>query len=908
MSDQPTPNRRTSFLLDIAENTLTAPFWGFRRRGTEIAPALLSGGQRDTTRLNNVKIWPTGAISLAPIQTEVANIQEYAIGLQFLPIQTSGDLLSKLVTAGVLAIENSYRQNNDLPGFAASSRLVESGGPFLVKKIPAGATWDNQVQSGLPSLLGGDATDVLMDRVGESVDTYPSDQAYFLNWEVPGTNVSYPNYTLAFYFANFGVAFTGSGYAKLYELMANSQGTQEWLFVDEWRYARTGHNSNTAHSLGIWPHSSPRGDGFIAFTNGQVDYAQRVTSVGEAGGNVTAPGDHVYTVRHIPGYTRLASPGRVTAAGLFRFDIRRDLRLKLQVSLLGWPAYGFIIDDPISLPPSNPRTPVYPFAEKVVPPGMALVGTLLDNDTGAVFNPLSSQNIAAKFEFASDGTGTPILWGYGARRDPLSTYVAPGAFSGGHLRSVSITGYNGDPSQQSATLTVEDPDGDLIKLLNRGQFPVVINVTHNEGGRDFVTPIFRGYVNGPTARKQGGATAANPNWWRYTMPCLGMWMRLAEPVQSAVLQQQFYAELDAHGNPTGSPWKVTDAVRYLLLCCGFSPAQIQIPDIDFRLWFGIGTGNDELNVSPHTDFAEMAMGFVRSYLGMYLHYNEQADFWTLLTGTRLDAAPLYNFTTHPPRGASQTAAGGYPPRTTFITDLEIQTLPPEFNVVHVSTGAPTKNGNFKQAIERYFYNFNSTPIYGAGIVPDPSQPDFLGRVREVEIIDPSLVVNAGPNTAQATQLAVDWTARRIYDFCCHGQKLAHFHAPLALIIDPVTNLYRPLQFVDPITINGEGGWQIKCVQPNYGATDNQQMANYQCIQPVAGQYVPPGLTQRTFNRSAASKMQRKGIGASTSSLRLGSLAPVPQDESRHRNLPVNTDFQYPMQDAATGQFYYMSGY
>ena len=274
-----TPYRRTLWQADIAETiTLSAP-WAVRRRGGEIAQAR-ADGEVDESRHVNIKLWPTGAWTLDPIQTEITNLNEYVIGLSHIVAPDNASLLTQLQIIPSMVIERQFRQDSDLPGMEYAGGVALLGAPFIVRKIPAGGSWNEQLSSGVPSLLSGpDGTkvpDTPVDRVLESVDFYPNNQGFFVNWSNPATDISYPGPYFAFYFGQYALAVTGSGRANLYEYVQYTNGLpRNWQLRDTWKYARTGQVSGTAHSMAIWPHNGSRtGERFIVFTNGQVDYAQ----------------------------------------------------------------------------------------------------------------------------------------------------------------------------------------------------------------------------------------------------------------------------------------------------------------------------------------------------------------------------------------------------------------------------------------------------------------------------------------------------------------------------------------------------------------------------------------------------------------------------------------------------------
>ena len=903
----------------MPDSQLTSDAWAIRRRGGEICQRY-AAGHTDDTMHQNCRLTATGGWQLKPLQTEISNIIEYEVGLSLIQVSDAQTQLQKLQSSTYLAVENLYRLNDDLPGFAASGTNLKSGGPFIVKRVPAGGSWDMSIPSGVPSLLGSTPTVTPVDRVGESVDTYKENQAWFINWDAPGGTVSYPEFTLAFYFGDFGVAFTGSGHAQLYQHVRSTlDNSQLWVKRREWRYARTGQVSGTAHSCLIYPHLGPRGEKFIEFSNGQVDFAEVSSSAHSTTATSTTPGSAVYTAQHDPRYVDNPT-GVVVQAGGFKFDIRRDLNLKLQVSTLGWPTFGFLVDDPAQLPDQNPLVPVEAFGDTITPDGTNITATLFDALTGDPYDYTIHTKPQARFNFYSDGTTTPTLWSYSLRRAALIDINAPGQFTGGNLTSVNIAGYSGDPTQEIGTLIIDDVRGELGKLLNRGRASVQVEIDHEENGRMVTTPVFFGYVNRPGAerRVKPGRTFPSPTRHKFTLPMVGSWMRLAQVVNRGLVPASFY---DASTNPndplfgkTGGtsgitePWKATDAIRFLLGACGLTQNQINIPDLPIRLWPGMGDKPDEFSVDVASEYASLAITIARNFLGLYLCRDLPTGQWILLQGTPIDASPLYRFFTESAQQVSgrhnqvSTVPGAYGPSATFITSLHAETIPPDFSGVHVMCPCPQTSDKSKHVIERFYFNYDCYPVPGASYRPDPTNPDYAPGLVVAEIIDRSLY--CGPGRDTDTQAVVDWTARREYDFACHAQRLAHFEAPLVFVLDPVTNLYRMPRFLDPIAINNLP-YQIKSCMPHY-SWDGNQTASYEVIQPIAGQFIPPGIESVTFYRNAANRHAQKAMGASTHGARFGNQSVPPQHESRFRDLPRKVH-QYPGQDKS-GNFPFMAGY
>ena len=86
------------------------------------------------------------------------------------------------------------------------------------------------------------------------------------------------------------------------------------------------------------------------------------------------------------------------------------------------------------------------------------------------------------------------------------------------------------------------------------------------------------------------------------------------------------------------------------------------------------------------------------------------------------------------------------------------------------------------------------------------------------------------------------------------------------------------------------------------------MAHWEVIQPIAGQFVPPGVESLTFLRRATAQHSQKAAGSSTHGWRFGNLGTPPHADQRYRDLPRNVIYQHPLQDPVTGKLYFMAGY
>lgn len=402
----------------------------------------------------------------------------------------------------------------------------------------------------------------------------------------------------------------------------------------------------------------------------------------------------------------------------------------------------------------------------------------------------------------------------------------------------------------------------------------------------------------------------------------GMAQRLSEKYQGP--QQRRYSadtsvELDANGTPL--PWRVTDVVYDLLKACGYPDAQIDIPDQEIRLWPGETVKADDYVLDAAGNYFEYAFRLVHDFLGAYLIFDANAGNadanglplgqWQLLYQTPYPADgnkfdPLFSFVTSPASSRVPShILSAYPPLTAPIFGrIEYEIVPPENNSIFVTTGLSAAGNAVQGAVSSYCYNYHSFLAPSSGVTPDPDSPDYLGYERR--FIYPDMTLGA-QTTTDVAQKTCDWVARRYYDRTCHAQDLQFFMAPLVFITDPIGGYRRPLRFQDPISINGDAGYLVKACHPRY-VKDGFQLAEYEVINPMPGQYLPPGIESLSFHRAAAGDHARRSTGAQTSSQKYARKALPAHREQQHLELPNLLSAHAPIQDPSTGKFFFMLGY
>ena len=921
----PTPGRITTLTLDVPETVLVEPGLNALRRGSDIS---LGSSEGVGAQLVGVKYWSSGAYSFAPIQEDISNIYEGSDGQSSILQASDFSLLQLNDHAGTPAPAVVTRKNQiqaPLTGSAYAASVSASGDPFLHKVFPAGGSVDPSLVPANSALVANGLSPVLpnatspMDRTGLSTATFPQDAPFFIRWSTEGSPHDYPMYTHTVGFGQYAVVFTGDGKALLYENCHDSGGTLRWVRRAKWRYSSPKQVMKTSHTLALWPHIGPNAKSkFIAFGNNQLDVAQEINTGFKANSKNVAAHEYVYRADSAVRGQDVdeAGAGHVTTAGPVWWDTRRDLRVKIQISKFAWAKSGTLIDFAHSVGTAvGNANPVSLTMAKVTPPGCTLTGVVKDAKTQAAFVPGTDSQPYPEFTFSGDGTNTPILYAYRLRQDPVTQAVAPGAFSV-DLDRVSISGYSGDPSEESASVGAYDLGAVHTRLTKRGRFSAMLTTTDPVVG---TVVLFRGYAVRPSSRVMAGGLPAGFNgrgagqsypaagWRSYEIPLMGMYMRLAEKVTP-----NFGIFGQDPASSTYLPMKVTDVIRRLLLFCGFTSAQVDIPDLSVRLWPGNSNSIDDQVIQPGADIADCILRLTRNYLGAYLWWNPNngsSGKWQLLFGTQPASdgtfTPVYNFVTSGPPQSARTVPthpGAYPPLTTFIDGgPEFETIPPAYNTVVVSTDSPLTGTNTRLKSVAYAYNFLSFPVPGSTVTSNPEHPDYIGYCLPLEIIDPCLE----GDTDADTWAAVAWTARRAYDFYCHAQALVRFSAPLVLIRDAGLGQYRPLRFQDPISIDGDSSWLIKAVHPRF-TKSHVQMAEYEAIAPMPGQYFM-GTDGLHFKRYAQDRLAQKATGHGTHSNHWGLLSVTAAEEQKRLALPLNNQYQVPLQNL-DGSFIPIQGY
>lgn len=825
-------------------------------------------------RSNFVRLYASGAWGLAPLQLKPSAMQEFttAAASVFLPSSYGVSSARQIQVAPVTFLPKYRRPAGTGLASPAANANPDGSDIFIQFKVVAGGSWN---QSGAVSTETR-ITDLLstinsvqtltqpLDILARSTNAVEVDAGFCLRFKIGGHSQSSPDMVAIFAFGQYALLFGGDGEAALWMYAPyTTGGSSAWRSIRSLRWSRPSQVSGFAHTICIFPHMGEHGEKHLSIMSVAMDS----TTVSSAGGASTLSpaqgnsGAHSTTEdlwtfdTTITGQVDVAATGQVTTSQRFYLLERRDLRGEWQVSRLSFPVgtsspAGKLIGDAHAA-----NTPlvlggvavgswtVQKFSRESG--AMTITPRVKDavtDSTSAVDSPY------VLFDFYSDGTKTPLLYGYGIQKAPLVVTSAPGEFTC-PVESVSLQTGGSDPRSELARVKIEDLKDEWQRLRKRGRLSFRLTTTYTPpGDTEKTITLFRGAAISPKRTKKGtsnatqgmGTTArAYPSaeWSAYTTTCKGMWERLSSTTVRTVLSfETFVSDPAAAPAADGSlvTWKVTDVIKKVLGIAGFPTSMMRIPDLGVRLNPGIGTGDSDRIFEPGTSAAQMVVDLARNYLGRWLHfdYNDGAEGkWTLIgppaAGT---VTPLFAFTKSAPSVTPGSlvlphALHAYQAGTAPYFGLaESYILPPQKNHIWAYSAVTAAQAGAVK-IDNHLYNVLSYPVPGAIVAPSPESGHFIGHEELLAIASPEFWSGGHPLSYQQTQDMVDFVLIRAFTATAMARMIQPIHAPLVFIQDPVHGAYRPLRFYDPVTLDGVG-FYVRSVNIAY-ESDGEQMADYE---------------------------------------------------------------------------------
>lgn len=847
VTTHPTPGREVTVAFNHAEDVVTERGFRERRTGAQIIPK--------TANATNVEKLATGLWVLKPRQAlNQLHESEDLHAFQLRRSQCS-------VASHVQEI-TFQRRYSEFTGIGVDTAVVAAAGDYyMIKRVQAGATWNNVVVSG-PAAPTLPSANYPLDRVmvGPTNGPIPEgNTGWILKVRVPGAVGQTVDFFAGFRFGGpqlgtdpngyglFYLAFGGDGTALLYEFIDGA-----WALVSRWRWGTPSETPTLMLVCRILPHGS-RHIEFSTFNAGlftrPIDVATSTAMhLLRANFQESEPkGTHAYYAANHDAVAELLEaddlPLTVTGPGYCAVDIRRDLRAMWQVSRIVYPESGELWDEPMTIPYGYEDAHVLTIQTEGE--NMQQAGTLLANlaaeieeadgdaltpDTetytlGGVSHTLDGWNppgganqVRAHFLFTNEqdtdvNYQTPTLAAYTIQRRPHIEEVTPTPFEAPTVLSVSITGPGTDPDQESAHVAIEDLTGSLDLLRTYGRQPVRITTSYpGQGMSDPDVILFEGYVGRATARRKGktGKTFPAADWHRFDVEMLGKWDRIS----ASTFKERFNFG-DAVTSPTGvsadpvndPAWLVTDILRVLLEHAGFPDAQVYVPSSPMRLF---ATGNmskeDAFTTTPgafiHDTLRRLCTFYLNSFFLWDANAGEKGQWWVRTPPTGTAPTALWTFTTAAPVSMRLPHLSvSYGSETSPILNLlDEYVVSPEFSALTVRGGPTHRQDGRASVFEQTFINPKSysAPTHPASA--DETDPDYLPRLVEVLYHDPTL----------RTPRAVRFIGRRLLNLAGRGQKWRSFIAETVLLdaaaLDAArytTRLKRPLLPGDVVMMDSD---------------------------------------------------------------------------------------------------------
>lgn len=758
----------------------------------------------------------------------------------------------------------SARTPLDLPGVTAPGYAAQSV-PMFTKVVAYGESFDKALAADEANQLTRATAlseTVPMNRVFVGNKTYAANQGFVFLFRVPPGTGGH-DWLYSFYFGGpsdatfipgaestmqgmFCVAFRGDGTAALYTIgFLEGIGADSWAKRFEFRYSAPTRAAEGWHWCVVLPFKNNR----IIFQHLQADAAPS----GGAGlfddlklGSKKLPVNTVI-YKHSIAQTGHRFNVNICGAGVVRVDARSDLRWHFSIAKEGWKTSGTLYDAPLSLPRVLPAGTVLSIlGDSDIPTGGHLVATLHRADTGAALAAgpalgdfLSVSGVReyfASFAFSGDGKSTPLLRSYAVQVEASIQLSAPSMQRGDYLQSLSATSGTTDPSTDTAHVLLEDPAGDASRLSQRARIPAQLRTYADDGVTYSV--LFDGEVARAGAARRYAETAAIPgigsiaNWRAYDTLLVGAWARLYD--KRAIGSPSYAQDFNADKLPDGTrpPWRVTDVIRDLFVRAGWPTEQLDIPNIELRLFPSEGGIHAPGMVIPQTNarYAEAIQQLARLYLDAFIVWDPNAGnygMWRLILAPQQPylGSLLWDFVLTDAGDAPGPIQhpGRYGAEQTFVLRETLQewVQAPECNHVIVWCPAEQK-GSTQHKYHNELLNYRSYDPDPAHPTADITSPDYLGYELTLLWSDPML----------QSQQACDFICRRLFDAAAYGRIWCSWSAPLVLLTNPFDALQtrpRPLRLGDVVRVNGRTTMIRSCaleIDRNRGG-DAHQTGHYQ---------------------------------------------------------------------------------
>lgn len=850
-----TPNRKTHVIFDANDEVCVEPAFSIEKLAPDIA-------RTDGSQILNMILVQEIGYMIKPYWEDVNFFTERMEGASgfVTPANSNIVLPPSSGTTGIFEMPG-YRAptNSEFSNVATggSANVLSSGYPLLQKQVAAGADWSGvNIPTDKTNCPPPDSSDdnFVMDRVSVSTMMDDPDRPVLVAFKIPGADMQSPHKIITFYFSaraswddsfigsgRYALTFRGDGRASLYEA-DRSTIPGSWQLRTEFRYSHVNEVAGKFHIICIYKKlCAMSGNGAIVFRLNQPDG----DSVKHGNWNLRQLDkadpfpDYIYHISNVD--STIPNP---TIPAPLRVDLRRDLSGAIFcINQATGPESGEIVDDLFSLG-------YYPTARTnftlswygCIPSGATLDLKLLRYSTNTECSLVSSSTYASggtkiytpsseeRYYYAvitstsPDGIKTPVLKSYKCYKDAYIETITPGEKEFKILRKISMTQGERDPSHETFDVSLANLANDASVLFTRSSICTRIESEYDPADSTKRIVYTRGYTTRTNARRRGrtfngvgiggGGAASNfPNsqWKELEVQAIGVWQRLYENV-AEVRQALFDTTL-------GLPMKVTDALIAMFGWCGFGADMVDIPDLDTRIY--MKDPNARMVIEPTACIGDAIMGLIHDYLGHFLVFDPNAGLygrWRLLPP---QVSPYVNVceyqTTGPGVGKVQHCLDSYGTTTNskgqtipisyVIRDtLRSYVVPPEANLICVSTiGEVSSQGaqtlQTQVAVNPFSYDFD-----GSGRA-DPTNPDYLGRVVKMFVMNPAIAAGAGSDAEIGN--AVNWFLRRIYDVAAHARKIVEFQTPVIYTneewygTDVNAKPYRLPFYYDPCLLDGQ---------------------------------------------------------------------------------------------------------
>lgn len=773
-----TPDRQVRVVFDPDETVCTRLAQGMSRQGGEIA----RGSQVGVGSSSNVDlvhdVW-----MLSTAQTNLHTINEETDFQDLVVPATAFNYAVPFGSIGCpVSAYNNFRAPDDISGVTLNPAVQPTGDTFTRKDITAGYSTgayeltDDLAQFPKPPPCIG--TNVPVDRLAVGTVTYPENCGFHLRFVVPGTQLHAPDVIGAFYFGgNSGAAFNpslgfalvlfGNGEAELWELSIFNMARQ-WGPRCRFTFSPPNQVAGYVHGITIQPH----GRNTISF---RIASASRAVSQGRSASHAPSyasvpPSPHAAKFEAnalVSGYV----PGkRITGAGNLRLDVRRDLLLAWQISILDYASTGLLVDHEILLDLPLPGGTILTMATNVIVPDNCFFDVNLyaaDDVLGTT--PLSKSYLGGSiWQFSTLASTRAYFAAFAFTGDPIkhsspqfkrySLEAEPAFKDRPGLNvvfpvdqtdelAVSISGQDGDPSHETMHLHMINLDGSLTLPRRRGRLKTRVDLGYVEGTEVKVCRLFDGQGVAIEREPFGAAydnfsaSGIDPTATLYEGEFVGRWARGHESFMGRFVQLADYSLAFDIGTGTAPPRSVSEVIYDVFVnVMGVPPVMLDIPEF-FVPFAGPEIGKDVM-LHPKQNPMEYILHLVTNYLGAILFFDPNAvprGRWRIQPKLELFGVPedpLWRFWFGPaipgqptvinpvPGSFPPPLGGGGPP----ITNIRfgIDPVAPE---TYGDGGTFIERGSYFDWIEAPEYNFIkvAAPNHGSGL-PNEGGPDLCIQI------------------------------------------------------------------------------------------------------------------------------------------------------------------------------------